>query len=99
MLGEVVLERVDDDAERDLPFELGGPSPEDQPTGGSGAVGQFDEEPCLADAGLADDLDGEAAAVGRVQGGVKPGEFLATPDDVGESPAASAHRVTPSAIR
>ena len=55
--GEVLVQRVDEDPERQVAFEVGACSAQDDVPARVGAGGELGEQPRLADAGRSDDLD------------------------------------------
>ena len=54
---DVLVERVDEDPERQITLELRGGSGEDELLASVGAGGELGEQPRLADTGLAHDFD------------------------------------------
>ncbi len=69
---EVAVQRVDEEPERELALELGGPAVEDQAVLVGGAVGELSQQPGLADPGLA--LDRRESRVAGLCGRRAPRE-------------------------
>ena len=75
---QVLVQRIDEDPERQVAFEVGARSAEDDVPAAVGAGGELGEQPRLADAGCSDDLDRLGAAAGdlverRVEFATAPG--------------------------
>jgi hypothetical protein len=83
---EVLVEGVDADPEREVAFELGARSGQDDVPAGIGTRGELGDQPGLADPGGADDLDGAGSpGCELVEGVVEPLEFRTAPYEmVGE---------------
>lgn len=77
---DVLVEGVDEDPEREVAFELGARSGQDDVSTGIGASGEFRDEPGLADPGSAYDFNG-AGSPGRelVEGVVEPLDLCTAP--------------------
>ena len=80
--GDVVVERVDPDRERQLALELGAAAHEHRVAARGGALGQLAEQPGLADPRLAvDHQPGCAAAAEAVERGLDRRELVAASDE------------------
>lgn len=80
---DVLVEGVDEDPEREVAFELGARSGQDDVSTGIGASGEFRDEPGLADPGSAYDFNGTGSP-GRqlVEGVVEPLDLCAAPYEI-----------------
>lgn len=83
---KVLVEGVDEDPEREVAFELGARSGQDDVPAGVGTRGELGDQPSLANPGGTDDLNG-AGSPGRelAEGVVEPLELRTAPYEmVGE---------------
>jgi hypothetical protein len=79
----VLVERIDEDRERQVALELGGRAREDEVVSGIGANRQLGQEARLADARLADEQDrGRATLIELGQDSIQRAQLLRAPDEV-----------------
>ncbi len=78
---QVLVERIDEDPERQVGLELGRAARQDQAALRVGAGLERAQQPRLADPRLAGDRDGSEAAPGRVQRLIKRRQLGAAPDE------------------
>jgi hypothetical protein len=79
----VLVERIHEDGERQVPLELRCRPEEDEVAAFFRASGEFLEQPCLADPGLADELDRDGAPpIELGQDPIERTELLGAPDEV-----------------